>query len=121
MSTCAARIVGNYVLQTTYCATSTLVCGMAIARTALELQRWNNLVAIRGMLAVRMRDFCDQNIGLSQIAELCRRQVLARPGRDWVLVRNQILRIGCDWDLDNDRLDKQSDDCLDHIASFLSD
>jgi hypothetical protein len=94
---------------------------MATARTALELQRWNNLVAIRGVLAARMPESCDQAVGLAQVAELCRRQVLARPGRDWALLRNQILRIGCDWDLDNDRLEQQSDACLDYLASFLSD
>jgi hypothetical protein len=93
---------------------------MATARTAFELQRWNNLVAIRGILAVRMPGACEQAVGLAQVAALCRRQVLARPGRDWALVRNQVLRIGCDWDLDNDRLDQQSDACLDFLATFLS-
>ena len=92
---------------------------MATARTALELRRWNNLVAITGVLAVRMPSVCDLQVGLVEIAELCRRQVLAHPGRDWALVRNQILRIGCDWNLDRDRLDQQSHACLDHLASFL--
>jgi hypothetical protein len=94
---------------------------MATARTALELRRWNDLLVIRRILALRMPGICEQQVGLTEIAELCRRQVLARPGRDWAVVRNEILRIGCDWDLDNDRLDRQSDACLDHLASFLSD
>lgn len=92
---------------------------MATARTALELRRWNNLVAIRRILAVRMPGICNQHVGLGDIAELCRRQVLARPGRDWAVVRDQILRIGCDWELDQDRLDQKSDACLDHLALFL--
>ena len=92
---------------------------MATARTVLELRRWNNLVAIRRVLAVRMPGICDQQVGLGEIAELCRRHVLTHPGRDWALVRNQILRIGCDWDLDRDRLDQQSHACLDYLASFL--
>lgn len=92
---------------------------MAATRTALELRRWNNLVAIKRVLAVRMPGICDQQVGLSEIAELCRRHVLAHPGRDWALVRNQILRIGCGWDLDRDRLDQQSHARLDHLAFFL--
>jgi len=66
-----------------------------------------------------MPGMCDQHVGLADIAEICRRQVLARPGRDWALVRDQILTIGCDWNLDQDRLDQQSDACLDHLALFL--
>lgn len=66
-----------------------------------------------------MPGFDDRQIGLSDIAELCRRQALARPGRDWAVVRSQILTIGCEWDLDRDRLEDQPDDCLHHLIVFL--
>ena len=58
--------------------------------------------------------------GLKDIAELCRRHTLAHPGRDWNDVRDGMLTIACEWDLANDRLDAQSDACLDCLARFLS-
>ena len=91
---------------------------MAIARTATELQRWSDLAIIRRAIATRMPVLHD-SVGLKDIAELCRRHTLAHPGRDWNDVRGDILMIGCEWDLANDRLDAQSDACLDCLARFL--
>jgi hypothetical protein len=53
------------------------------------------------------------------VAELCKRDCSARPGRDWSLVRDQLLTIAADWDLLRDRLDQQSDECLHGLAEFL--
>ena len=92
---------------------------MAIARSVLELRRWDDLSAIRRILSARMPEHGDQPVGLSEIAELCRRQALARPGRDWWETRDQILTIGCEWDLQNDRLEAQTDSCLHYLAAYL--
>ena len=67
-----------------------------------------------------MPELRNASIGLMEIAEVCRRQVTARPGRDWNETRDQILAIGCEWDLANDRLEEQSDACLRSLATFLS-
>jgi len=91
---------------------------MAIARTATELQRWSDLAIIRRAIAARMPDFHDA--GLKEVAELCRPHVLAHPGWDWNDVRDEMLTIACEWDLANDRLEAQSDACLDCLARFLS-
>ena len=56
--------------------------------------------------------------GLKDVAELCRRDLAARPARDWN-VRNRLLLIAVEWTLDCDRLDRQSDACLRAIADFL--
>jgi hypothetical protein len=34
-------------------------------------------------------------------------------------VRDRLLMIAIDWDLDHDRLAAQSDDCLSSVAAFL--
>jgi hypothetical protein len=94
---------------------------MAIARSGSELRRWSNLSAIRRVLTARMPEICEQPVGLMNIAELCRRHALARPGRDWATRRDQILTIGCEWDLLNDSLEAQSDSCLDYLAEYLLD
>jgi len=46
---------------------------------------------------------------LRDVAELCRRDYAARPGRDCNAVRHQLLIIAVEWDLARDRLDQQSD------------
>jgi hypothetical protein len=94
---------------------------MAIARSGSELRRWSNLSAIRRVLSTRMPEFADRPVGLMQIAELCRRHALARPGRDWAARRDQILTIGCEWNLLNDSLDEQTDSCLDCLVEYLLD
>jgi hypothetical protein len=94
---------------------------MAIARSGSELRRWSNLSAIRRVLSARMPEFADRPVGLMQVAELCRRHALARPGRDWASRRDQILTVGCEWDLLNDSLEAQTDSCLDYLAEYLLD
>jgi hypothetical protein len=92
---------------------------MARIRTSKELSRWSDLAVIRRAIAARMPALTDR-AGLDDVAELCRRHALAHPGRDWNDVRDDILVIGCEWDLATDRLDAQSDLCLEHLARFLS-
>jgi hypothetical protein len=58
-------------------------------------------------------------IGLMEIAELCRRHVAAHPCHDWNARRDQLLLIAVEWDISRDRLDLQSDECLQAIAEFL--
>jgi len=58
-------------------------------------------------------------MGLGDVAELCRRDYVARPGRDCNAVRDQLLLIAIEWNLARDRLDQQSDTCLRFIAGFL--
>jgi hypothetical protein len=96
-----------------------LVSIMAIARTTAELNRWSDLAIIRRAIAARIPEL-DGGAGLGDVAELCRRHVLAHPGRDWNDVRDDMLTICCEWDLTNDSLDAQSDACLDFLARFLS-
>ena len=57
--------------------------------------------------------------GLKDLAEPCRRDFAARPARDRNEVRDQLLLIGIEWNLDCDRLDRQSDACLRTVAAFL--
>jgi hypothetical protein len=92
---------------------------MAIARTGTELRRWSDLSIIRRAIAARMPELHDC-ASLKDVAELCRRHALARPGRDWNDVRDELLMICCEWDLARDSLDAQSDACLDCLARFLS-
>ena len=66
-----------------------------------------------------MPDTLPGGSGLKDVAELCRRDYAARPGRDWNDVRDQLLLIGIEWDLTRDRLDQQSRTCLHAIAQFL--
>jgi hypothetical protein len=91
---------------------------MAIARTASELRRWHDLATIRRAIRATAPEF-DARAGLKDVAELCRRRALARPGTDWHAVRDHILTIGCEWNLADDDLDQQSDVCLDWLARFL--
>jgi hypothetical protein len=92
---------------------------MANAKTASELRRWSDLVAIRCAFIAMAPEFALARIGLKEVAELCRRRAVSRPGRDWHAVRDQILTIGCEWDLASDSLDDQPDACLDCLARFV--
>jgi hypothetical protein len=47
------------------------------------------------------------------------RDFAVRPARDWNDVRDQLLLIGIEWNLDRDRLDQQSDVCPHTVAAFL--
>jgi hypothetical protein len=92
---------------------------MATARTITELRRWADLALIHRAFEARMPDLDGADAGLKEVAELCRRDYTARPGRDWNWVRDQFLMIGTDWDLERDRLAAQSDVCLSSVADFL--
>ena len=92
---------------------------MAIARTATELRRFNDLAAVRRAIVAAMPDMADRPIGLKEVARLCRRRQASRPARDLHEVRDLLLTIGCEWDLANDRLDDQSSTCLRYLARLL--
>jgi hypothetical protein len=92
---------------------------MATARQANELRRWADLTVIHGAFEGRMPEALPGDSGLKDVAELCKRDYAARPGRDWNDVRDQLLLIGIEWDLARDRLDQQSPACLRAIAAFL--
>jgi len=84
----------------------------------IELRRWSDLATINAAIAARLPEMAAGKIGLTEIAELCKRDLYARPARDCD-VRNQILQIVVEWDLDCDALEQQSNDCLNAIARFL--
>jgi hypothetical protein len=92
---------------------------MAIVKQSSELHRMADLTVIHGAFHARMPDTMPEASGLKEVAELCKRDHAARPARDWYLVRAQMLTIGADWDLLQDRLDRQSDECLHGLADFL--
>jgi hypothetical protein len=92
---------------------------MATARHLHELRRWADLTVIHGAFQARMPDSVPDKSGLKAVAEVCRRDYAARPARDWNDVRDQLLLIGIEWNLDRDRLDQQSEACLRCVADFL--
>jgi len=92
---------------------------MSSIPTITELQRWESLAAIRAAVKARLPDKFAAAIGLADIAELCKRDLKARPTRDCHDVRDQILQIAIEWDLDRDALDQQSNVCLCAIVSLL--
>jgi len=93
---------------------------MATARTVTELRRWADLTVIFGACEARMPGLEHASIGLKDVAEVCRLDFAARPARDWNRVRDQLLMIGIEWNLDRDRLDQQSEACLRCVADFLA-
>ena len=93
--------------------------GMASARQAPELRHWADLTVIHGAFQARLPELLPANSGLKDVAELCKRDFAARPARDWNDVRDQLLLIGIEWNLDCDRLNRQSDACLRTVAAFL--
>jgi hypothetical protein len=92
---------------------------MAIARTAAELRRWNDLAVIRRALMAAMPELADKPVGLAEVADLCKRRAASRPGLDLHEMRDLILTIACEWDLACDRLDEQSNTCLSCVAQLL--
>jgi hypothetical protein len=87
--------------------------------TITELRRWEDLAAIRAAVKARLPEKSADTIGLADVAELCKRDLKARPTRDCHDVRDQILQIAIEWDLDRDALDQQSNVCLCAIMNFL--
>jgi hypothetical protein len=92
---------------------------MTTAKQATELRRWTDLTIIQGALQARLPRLLPADSGLKAVAELCKRDFAARPARDWNEVRDQLLLIGIEWNLDCDRLDQQSDACLRTVAALL--
>jgi hypothetical protein len=92
---------------------------MATARQATELSRWTDLTVIHGVFQARLPGMLPADSGPNDVAELCKHDFAARPARDWNDVRDQLLLIGIEWNLDFDRLDQQSDACLRTVAAFL--
>jgi hypothetical protein len=92
---------------------------MATTRQASDLRRWADLTVIHGAFQARLPELLPADSRLKDVAELCERDFAARPARDWNDVRDQLLVIGIEWNLDCDRLDQQSDPCLRAIGDFL--
>jgi hypothetical protein len=92
---------------------------MSSIRTLIELQRWTDLAAINAAVKARLPEKSASTIGLADIAELCKRDIKARPARDCHDVRDQILQIAIEWDLTRDPLDQQSNVCLRAVMTFL--
>ena len=91
-------------------------------REAIELpiglRRWAELTVIYRAFRARLPGVPPAGSGLEDVAALCKRELAAHPrrGRN---VREQLLRIAVEWNLDCDRLEQQSDECLRAIAEFL--
>jgi len=92
---------------------------MATARTGNDLRRWADCTVVQRAQEARLPQVEFWEMGLREVAELCRRDYAARPGRDCHAVRDQLLLIAIEWVLARDRLDQQSDRCLRAIAEFL--
>jgi hypothetical protein len=88
---------------------------MATAKTRAQLRRFNDLSSI--LRAITSPTSSSRSVGLQEIAGLCARR--ARADHDIHAVRDELLTIACEWDLAHDRLEDQSDVCLDAIATFL--
>jgi hypothetical protein len=89
------------------------------ATTANELPRRADFTVFQRAQEARLPQVEFWNMGLREVAELCKRDYAARPDRDCNAVRDQLLLIAIEWDLARDRLDQQSDTCLRAIADFL--
>ena len=88
-------------------------------KTAPELRRSADLALIYRALKIRVPDLCDGQIGLAQVAELCKRHCAARAGCDSHWIRDHVLTIAAEWDLSHDRLEEQSDECLRSMARLF--
>ena len=87
--------------------------------TGNDFRRWADSTVVQRAQEARLPQVEFWAMGLGDVAELCRRDYAARPGRDCNAVRDQLLLIAVEWDLARDRLDQQSDTCLHAIAEFL--
>jgi hypothetical protein len=93
---------------------------MATARIGSDLRHWADLTVIQRVQEAKLHQAKFWEMGLRDVAELCRRDYAARPARDCNTVRDQLLLIAIEWDLTRDRLDQQSHTCLRAVAEFLS-
>jgi hypothetical protein len=94
---------------------------MAIFRSATELRRWNDIGVIRDALESKFAGGGAKPIGLKEIAQLCGCHAGSHPGRDWHDRRDLILMIAAEWDLQNDTLEAQSEECLRCVTRLLGD
>jgi len=115
---CTERLRGQNAAAACFCRAVPSVAVSSI-RTITELRRWQDLAVIRAAAKARLPDRSAATIGLADIAELCKRDIKARPTRDCHDVRDQILEIAIEWDLDRDALDQQSNACLRAVVIFL--
>jgi hypothetical protein len=94
--------------------------GNAVTRiqTPAQLRRLSDLSTIRRAIA-RLRATNSARIGLMDIADASRMLLGSGEVRDCHAVRDALLTIACEWDLQHDRLDEQSDACLAVIAALL--
>jgi hypothetical protein len=92
---------------------------MTIAKPVTDLRRWSNLAVIRLAIKSELPECSNRQIGLMEIADLCRRHSVSHRGRDWNEMRDLILMVGIEWDLSKDSLDAQTDSCLDCVANVL--
>jgi hypothetical protein len=88
---------------------------MATAKTRAQLRRLDDLSSI--LRAMKSPISSPRAVGLQDVAALCGKRV--RAGRDVHAVRDDLLTIACEWNLAHDRLEDQSDVCIDAIATFL--
>jgi hypothetical protein len=94
---------------------------MATVQSAGELRRLVQLTEITRAFRARFPDAPQQQIGLGEVAQLCKALVAARASRDCHDVRDDILSIACLWDLTKDNLEEQSDELLDYLSAFIAD
>jgi hypothetical protein len=87
-------------------------------QTLAQLRRLGDLSTIHRAI-VRLGPATTANIGLMEIASACRQRARISLERDYHAARDELLTIACEWDLQRDRIDKQSDACLAAIADFL--
>lgn len=87
-------------------------------QTSAQLRRLSDLSTIRRTIA-RLRPTNFACIGLMDIADTLRMLWGSAAVRDCHAVRDALLTIACEWDLQRDRVDEQSDVCLAVIAGLL--
>jgi len=92
---------------------------MTSSRSHAELHRWNVIAVIRLAIKAALPEHGEDRIGLLEIAELCRRHIACHQGGDRNAIRDLIMMIAVEWDLNNDSLDAQSDACLRCVANLL--
>lgn len=91
---------------------------MTRTQTLAQLRRLSDLSTIHRAIG-RLQPTTTANIGLMEIASVCRMSARVSLERDCHAARAGLVTIACEWDLAGDRLEKQSDACLAAIVAFL--
>lgn len=91
---------------------------MTRIQTPAQLRRLSDLSTIRRAIA-QLRATNSARIGLMDIADASRMLLGSAAVRDCHAVRDALLTVACEWDLQHDRLAEQSDACLAVIAALL--